>query len=219
MARIKVLVADDHPAFREGVCRALADTDDLEVVASADNGEQAVSLARELAPDVAVVGVSLPPLDGIAAAEQIKEACPDTGVIMISYYTDGSHVLASLRAGALGYLLKTSPLEELISSIRRVRAGETVFDSRVTSNVLRQLALETGKGIGKPKYLHPREIEVLKLVATGKHNSEVAAELHISEHTVHTHLTNIFRKLGVSSRTEAVTCALKKGWLTQSDLP
>jgi len=201
---IKVLVADDHPAFRDGLCRAISGTDDLEVIATADDGEQAVRLAQESVPDVAVISITLPKLDGITVAKQIKAASPKTSIIMVSAYDQGSYIATSLRAGALGYLCKTSPVDELINCIRTVNTGETVFDSRAAGKLLRLLLAEP---IDETKYiekLHDREMEVIKLVAKGMHNRDIATELHISEHTVHSHLTTIFRKLGVNSRTEAV---------------
>lgn len=219
MEKIKVLIADDHPAFREGLCRFLEDEDDIEVVAHATDGEETISLAQELRPDVAVVDVAMPGLSGIEAANQIKEACAATAILMLSAYDYESYVLASLRAGAAGYLLKDTPLFELASAIRMVHRGEAVFNLRATGNILNRLTAGSSQGWSACGELHDREIQVLKLLAKGMSNRDIAGELIISERTVQTHLVNIFKKLGVGSRTEAAMHALKKGWLTLDDLP
>lgn len=219
MDEIKVLVVDDHPAFREGLCRVVADTDDIKVVATSGDSEEAVRLAQKLMPDVVVINVVMPKLSGIEAAKKINVSCPNTGILMVSAHTLGAYVLPALRAGAIGYMLKTSPVDDLISAIRSVRAGETVLDPVVTGKVLHLLATMASEDTKGLEVLHNREFDVLKLVAKGMHNMGIAKELRISDHTVHAHLTNIFAKLGVSSRTEAVLRALKEGWLTFDDLP
>ena len=219
MDEIKVLVVDDHPAFREGLCRAVADTDDIKVVATSGDSEEAIRLAQKLVPDVVVINVVMPKLSGIEVAKKINVSCPNTGILMVSAHTLGAYVLPAWRAGAMGYLLKTSSVDDLISAIRSVRAGETVLDPAVAGKLLRLLATITSEETKGLEVLHHRELDVLKLVAKGMHNIDIAKELHISDHTVHAHLTNIFVKLGVSSRTEAVLRALKEGWLTFNDLP
>ena len=219
MDRIRVLVADDHPAFREGLCRLLEEEEDLEVVARAADGEEALRLAKELLPDVAIIDVAMPEVNGIEAATQIKASCPATAVLMISAYNYQSYILASLRAGAAGYLLKNAPLRELINAVRFVHAGEAVFDLKATSSILRRLVADNAEertGLGR---LQHRELEVLRTAAKGMSNKEIATELVISERTVQTHMVNIFRKMGVSSRIEAVLRALKEGWLSVDDLP
>ena len=132
MDKIKVMVADDHPAFREGLCRLLKDETDLEVVALPEDGEEAVESARKLQPDVAIIDISMPKLNGIEAAKQIRVAAPTTAILMVSAYSYPSYVLAALRAGAAGYLLKNAPLNELISAVRLVHSGEGVFDLKAT---------------------------------------------------------------------------------------
>ena len=219
MKKIKVLVADDHPAFREGLCRLIEEEEDMEVVAMAADGGEAARLAKELLPNVAIIDVAMPVVNGIEAAKQIKESCPATATLMVSAYGYESYILASLEAGAAGYLLKNVSLRDLISAVRSVHAGKGVFDLKATSKILRRLAPEKGeerRGLGE---LHRRELEVLKLAGKGMSNKEIAAELSISERTVQTHLTNIFRKLEVGSRTEAVLHGLKEGWFTLDDLP
>ena len=222
MNKIRVLIADDHPAFLEGVSRAIADTEDIEVICTTNDSKQAIRLVQERAPDVVVINAAMCGQSGIEATKKIKLARPKVGVIIVSAQTHGAYVLPSLRAGALGYILKTSPLDELIGCIRRVRAGETMFDIKATGKILRLLAGVANDGNKETRTLeklHAREMDVLKLIAQGMHNRDVAEKLHISEYTVHTHLTNIFRKLGARSRTGAVLHAVREGWLTFDDLP
>jgi len=215
---IRVVIADDHPAFREGLCRLLEEETDITVAGTAADGEEAVRQVAEHKPDVAVLDVTMPKLNGIEAAKQIHSDSPDTSVLIVSAHDFSSYILAALRAGAAGYILKTAALDEIINAVRLVNAGEGVFDLKAGGRILCRLA--DGK-IEKRAVdlLHPRELEVLKLAAKGMGNKEIAKELVISERTVHSHLINIFRKLEVGSRTEAVLHALKKGWLTLEDLP
>jgi len=219
MEKIRVLIADDHPAFREGLCQLIEHEEDLECVAKPADGEEAVRLAIELLPDVAIIDIAMPGLNGIEAARQIKAARPAIAILMVSAFGYESYVLASLRAGAAGYLLKNTPLRELTNAIRSVHASEAVFDLKAASKILRRLADDKGEKRGGLEELQPRELEVLRLAGKGMSNKEIAGELVLSERTVQTHLVNIFRKLGVGSRTEAVLHALREGWLTLDDLP
>jgi len=219
MSKIRVLVADDHPTFRDGLCRFIEEEDDLEVVAKANNGEETVRLAKELKPDVTIIDVAMPKLNGIEAAKQIKAMYPGVAILMVSAFNYESYMLASLRAGAAGYVVKTAPIGDLINAIRMVNTGEAVFDMKVISNLLSHIATEEGKtrrGLAK---LQSRELEVLKLAAKGMSNNQIATELVISKRTVQTHMVNIFKKLEVGSRTEAVLRALREGWLIPDDLP
>jgi len=216
---IRILIADDHPAFREGLCRLLDEEPDISVVGTAADGEIAVELAGQIKPDVAVLDVTMPKLNGIEATKQIRTLSPGTNVLIVSAHDFSSYVLAALRSGAAGYILKTAALGEIINAVRLVNAGEGVFDLKAGGRILCRLA--DGKIADKRaiELLHPRELEVLKQAAKGMGNKEIAKELVISERTVHSHLINIFRKLEVGSRTEAVLHALKEGWLTLEDLP
>jgi DNA-binding NarL/FixJ family response regulator len=219
MDKIRILIADDHPTFRDGLCRFIAEESDLEIVGKAINGEEAVRLAKELTPDVAILDVAMPKLNGIEAAKQIKAIYPGIAILMISAFKYESYMLASLRAGAAGYVIKTAPIGDIINSIRLVNTGEAVFDMKVVSNLLSRIATEEGrtkKGLAR---LQNRELEVLKLAAKGMSNSQIATELVISKRTVQTHMVNIFKKLEVGSRTEAVLHALREGWLIPDDLP
>ncbi|MEW6142906.1 MAG: response regulator transcription factor [Chloroflexota bacterium] len=216
--RIRMLIADDHPAFRDGLCRLLEDESDIQVVARASDGEEAVRLVKELSPEVAVVDVAMPKLNGIEVTKQIKACCPGTQVLIVSAHNIEAYMLAALRSGAAGYLLKTAPLAEIVNAIRLVHSGGGVFDLKAGSRMMSRLVGQKGES-RTGETLHARELEVLKLVAKGMGNKEIAKNLVISERTVHTHLINIFRKLDVGSRTEAVLYALKEGWLALEDLP
>jgi len=217
MAKIRVMVIDDHPTFREGLTRLLREETDMEIIATLGDGMQALESARDLKPDVAVMDISMPRLNGIEAAKQIREVSPDTAIIMVSAFNYPSYVLACLRAGAVGYLMKDASLYKVISAIRMVHAGDSVFDLNVTGKILRRLA--AGKvEMSRDQELHPREMQVLNLAARGSGNKEIGHQLSISERTVQTHLVNIFRKLQVSSRTEAIIHALKEGWLVLDDI-
>ena len=218
MKKIKVLVADDHPVFRDGLCRLLQDEEDIDVVGLAGDGEEAVQLAEELMPDVAIIDVTMPKVSGIGAARQIKTTCPDTAIIMISAYGYESYMLASFRAGAAGYVLKNAPLQDLLTAVRMANAGQGVFDLKTINKVMQRLDQDDSRVRKASHELQRRELEVLKLAAKGDSNREIAEALVVSERTVQTHMVNIFKKLGVTSRTEAVLRALREGWITLDDL-
>ncbi|MCR4393392.1 MAG: response regulator transcription factor [Dehalococcoidales bacterium] len=217
MEKIRVIIADNHPAFREGLCRLLSDEKEIEVVGQAGDGEEAVNLARELKPDVAIVDVAMPKMSGIEATKHIKESSPETAVLIVSAFNYQTYILASLRAGAAGYLTKDTPIRELITAVRLAHAGDGIIDRNAANNIIRHLISDKNGKKGNLD-LYPREIEVLKLTARGMRNKEIARELNISERTVQAHLSNIFSKLEVDSRTEAVLQALKEGWLDICDL-
>ncbi len=219
MEKIKLMVVDDHPTFRDGLSRLLQEEEDLEVVSTPDSGEQAVELAEKLKPSVIIMDISMPGINGIEATKLIKARCPDVSILMVSAYSYQSYILASLRAGASGYLLKNAPLQELIKAVRLIYSGEGVFDMKITGNLLRNLASDKGEKRKDLEELHPRELEILTIAAKGGSNKEIASRLEISERTVQTHLVNIFRKLRVSSRTDAVLKGLRAGWFTLDDLP
>jgi len=215
---IRVLIADDHPPFSEGLTRLLADEADLEPVGIASDGKEAVRLAGELKPDVVVMDVTMPELNGIEATRRIKADLPNTSVLVLSAYGYYPYALSALDAGAAGYLLKNVPLRELISAIRAVRRGEAVLDSVVAEKVLRSLAKPLDSSPSS-RHLSPREIEVLRLGARGMNNKEIGKQLFVSERTVQSYFTSLFEKFGVGSRLEAVLKALKEGWLTTDDIP
>lgn len=216
--KIRIIIADDHPAFRQGLGQLLAGESDLEVVAAVGDGEEAVKAAKELSPDVVIMDITMPRLNGIEATKLIKEACPNTAVIILSAYGYEPYVLAAIKAGAASYFMKSAHVPALIGAVRAVHSGETVLDSTAARKLFDRIASNSGetsiKGV-----LHRRELEVLSLGARGLSNKEIASKLVISERTVQTHFLNISRKLGVNSRTEAVLRAVREGWITLEDLP
>ena len=218
MKEIKVLVADDHSILREGLCRLLNDEKDIQVAGQAENSEKALELAIKIIPDVAIIDISMPGIDGIELTRQIKEQCPDMAILVVSAYNYEHYIISSLRAGASGYLLKSTPVSELVNSIRLVYAGLSVFNLQSIDSIIKKIDENenvSGKGCGP---IRSRELDVLKLAAQGLSNKEIAAKLYLSTRTVETHMVNIFRKIDVGSRTEAVLYALKKGWISADNV-
>jgi NarL family two-component system response regulator LiaR len=220
LEKIKILIADDHAFVREGTRRILEQEPDLEVIAEAGNGEEAVALASDLKPDVAIIDVAMPKLDGIEATRRIKALCPAVAVLVLSAYDDDQFVFGLLEAGAAGYLLKSVRGHEIVDAIRAVDAGESVLHPSVARKVLNRFASVSSRVQRKKplELLTEREMEVLKLVTKGLSNKDIADGLSLSIRTVQGHLANIFNKLRVSSRTEAVVHALKEGWVTLDDI-
>jgi DNA-binding NarL/FixJ family response regulator len=214
---IKVLIADDHPPFAEGLLRLLKEQTDLEPVGIAIDGEEAVRLAMSLNPDVVVMDISMPKMNGIKATKKIKNSRPNTAILMLSAYGYDPYVSAALEAGAGGYLLKNVPLRQLLDAIRALCVGETVIDQAIAAKLLRSISRSAGNNHVSHD-LTNRELEVLRLGARGMSNSEIGKNLSISERTVQSNFTNIFSKLGVGSRIEAIVRSLKDGYLSQDDL-
>lgn len=212
---IRVVLADDHAVVRKGIREFLEAEPDITVVAEAIDGEQAVALVAEHRPDVAVLDIQMPQVGGVEATRRIKAEYPEVRVLILSAYDDDPYVFALLQAGASGYVLKTADSAELVQAVRAVHRGESALDPSVTLRMMQQLA--TGRPLGTPttiEALTEREIEVLRLVAQGLTNKAIGQSLGISDRTVQGHLANIYGKLNVGSRTEAVTEALKQGWIT-----
>ena len=220
METIRILIADDHAFVREGTRRILEQEPDLEVVAEAGDGEETVKLACDLKPDVALVDVAMPRIDGIEATRRIKALCPAVAVLVLSAYDDDQFVFGLLEAGAAGYLLKSVRGQEIVNAIRAVHGGESVLHPSVARKVLNRFAGVSGKPRDRKSLdlLTEREMEVLKMVTKGLSNKDIAEGLCLSVRTVQGHLANIFNKLRVSSRTEAVVHALKEGWVTLDDV-
>lgn len=221
MDKIKVLIADDHAVVREGTRQILEQEKDMEVVGEASDGEEAVRLSGSLKPNVAIIDIEMPRMDGIEATKQIKALYPNITVLILSAYDDDQFVFSLLEAGAAGYLLKSVRGKELIDAVRAVYAGESVLHPAIARKVLNRF-VPAGGGARKQKptaILSEREMEVLKLATRGLSNQEIADELSLSLRTVQAHLGHIFNKLQVSSRTEAVVHALKEGWVTLEDIP
>jgi DNA-binding NarL/FixJ family response regulator len=221
MDRISILLAEDHKVVREGTRRLLESQSDFEIVGEASDGVEAVDLAKKLRPEMVIMDVSMPRLNGIEATRQIKAIYPNMAVLVLTGYDDDEYVFALLEAGAAGYLLKESSGEELIDAIRQVMTGEPVLHPKIMKKVLNRLRApgdeQTAQTPGE--VLSDREMEVLRLAAKGMSNMEIADSLTLSVRTVQTHLRSIFNKLGVGSRSEAIVYGLKKGWLTLEELP
>lgn len=219
MKKIRVLIADDHPVVREGTRRLLESESDIEVVGEASDGEEAVSQAARLQPDVAIIDIAMPRLNGIEATKQIKALLPATAVLILTAYDNDQYIIALLEAGAAGYLLKDARGHELVEGIRSVHSGESVLHPVIARKVLRRFvpsAQETKEGT--LELLSERELQVLKLAAKGMSNKDIAEKLYLSVRTVQAHLSNIFNKLQVGSRTEAILHGLKEGWFSLEDI-
>jgi NarL family two-component system response regulator LiaR len=216
MEKIRVLLAEDHIVVREGTRELLRREQDMEVVGEAGDGEEAIELATKLQPDVVVMDIAMPKVNGIEATKRIKELYPSTAVLILTAYDNEQYIFALLEAGAAGYLLKNVRRSELIDAVRAVYAGESVLHPVVAHKVLQRFRGGGGAGgdQGGRDILSEREMEVLRLASKGISNKDIAKELVLSVRTVQAHLSNIFNKLGVGSRTEAVLYALRRGWLS-----
>ena len=215
--RIRVLLADDHALVREGTRRLLESENDVEVVAEASNGEEAVAIAQHLHPDVAIMDIAMPGMGGIEATRIIKAHCPETAILVLSAYDDEPYLVALLEAGAAGFLLKNVHGQELINAVRAVARGESVLQPSLTEKIMRRLSVRTQATPRTTDLLSEREFDVLRLAARGLPNKEIARRLGLSIRTVHSHLANIFAKMQVGSRTEAVLLALREGIISLED--
>jgi DNA-binding NarL/FixJ family response regulator len=207
MEHIRLIIADDHPVVRTGLQGMLASQPDLEVVGEATTGAEAVALAIRLCPDVVLMDLRMPEMDGVAAIAEIRAQRPETHVLVLTTYDTDADILRAVEAGATGYLLKDAPREELFRAIRAAARGEAVLAPVVAARLMGRMRAPAEES------LSAREIEVLELVARGASNKQIARQLHISEATVKSHLIHIFGKLGVADRTAAVTTALQRGIL------
>ena len=223
MDKIEVMLVEDHVLVREGTKELLDREEDISVVAEAGDGEEAIWLANARHLDVIVMDIAMPKMDGLEATKRIKAINPGASILVLTAYDDDEYIFAFLEAGAAGYLLKDASTEDLIKGIRAVHAGESVLHPIVTRKVIdyfarrtaEQRADEQKKGIlGR---LTERELEVLKLAAKGMTNREIAGKLYISPRTVQVHMSNIFGRLEVGSRTEAILYAVREGWLSLED--
>jgi DNA-binding NarL/FixJ family response regulator len=209
---ITVLLADDHEIVRQGTRVALEELSDLKVVAEARDGEEALRLTVLHRPAVVLMDVSMPRLNGVEATRRIKLECPSTAVLVLTAYDDDAYIFPLIEAGAAGYLLKNARVGEIVRAVRAVAAGENVLAPEVAGRLVRRV--RGTRDADKQVPLSERELEVLKLAARGFTNAQIARELVLSPRTVQAHLANIFAKMDVGSRTEAVTAALRQGWIT-----
>jgi NarL family two-component system response regulator LiaR len=218
--KIAILLADDHPLLLQALKGLLEKEDDFEIVAEAGDGEEATRLATELKPDVVIMDISMPRLDGLKATRRIKEAYPEIAVLALTVHNDDQSILEILQAGAAGYLVKSIFGEELVQAIRAVATGDMVLSPSIGQRLLKQAARYPTKPVlleGGEK-LSTRELEILKLTAKGMMNKDIALSLGLELRTVKGYLSNIFSKLRVGSRTEAVITGLRSGYLSLDDI-
>ncbi|MEU8226075.1 response regulator transcription factor [Kribbella sp. NPDC048915] len=207
---IQVLVVDDHPVVRSGLSGMLAVTDDIRVVGEAGDGSEALALVESTRPDVVLMDLRMPRMDGVAATEAIVSGYPSTRVLVLTTYDTDTEILRAVEAGAAGYLLKDTPHADLLNGIRAAARGETVLAPPVAARLMSRLRTPAPPAAAQPS---PRELEVLAAVARGLSNAEIGRELFIGEATVKTHLQRLFAKLDVDDRTRAVTVAIERGLL------
>jgi NarL family two-component system response regulator LiaR len=220
MSNISIVLGEDHLITRQGIRRLLEDEKGLSIVGEASNGEEVVQLVTELKPDVVVMDIAMPKLNGIEATRQIKLIYPRTGVLILSAYDDDEYVFALLKAGAAGYLLKSVSGDELVQAIKAIHNGEPVLDPAIAKKVMNYFKLPDKVPLmdEESEHLSDRELDIIKLAARGLTNKDIADRLHLSYRTIEGHMRDVFNKLGVGSRTEAVLYGLKKGWFTLEEL-
>jgi DNA-binding NarL/FixJ family response regulator len=212
-AKIRILVADDHPMLREGLVAVLSTQPDFDVAGEAADGSEVVRLAKRLEPDVILLDLEMPEVDGVAALERLREAGTKARAIVFTAYDTDERILRSLRAGARGYLLKGASRGEIFDAIRTVHSGGSLLQPGVTTRLLEHMSRERTQ----PEPLTPRELEVLGLISQGLHNSEIAERLFVTERTVKFHVSSILAKLGADNRTEAVALATRQGLIRMPD--
>jgi DNA-binding NarL/FixJ family response regulator len=228
MHRITVMLVDDHPVFRQGLRRVLEGEDDLDVIVEVEDGLEALRLARQLVPDVMLLDINLPRMNGLQVARALKDALLDINIIMLTAYHDDQQVFHAIRAGASAYFPKDVSPRRLIEAIRLVYQGSYVVEDRVLEKAqVGAWLLEQFEGADADANdelssllvpLSPREMEILQQIAQGKSNKEIAYDLGISRQTVKNHMTSILRKLAVNDRTQAAIYALRRGWIRLQDI-
>jgi len=216
LSPIRVLIADDHRLFRQGLCHLFDGCENIVVVGEAENGEQAVHLARRLKPDVVLMDIQMPILDGVQATHIITESNPAVRVIILTMYRQDQYVFEAIKAGACGYLLKDIDEHELVEAIQAVHRGEALVDPSLAARLLDEFRrLSSVSNTAEPiETLTEGEMQVLRLVAQGEDNKTIAERLCLSERTVANRLSEIYNKLHVNSRTQAALVALRRGWVS-----
>lgn len=226
MAKTSIMLVDDHPLFRQGLRRVLEAEEDLEVIMEVADGEEALRLAKQLAPKVVIMDINLPHMNGLQVTRELKQAVPEIAVIMLTAYHDDEQIFHSIRAGAAAYFPKDITPRRLVEAIRQVSKGNYVVDDEVLNKpevatwLLQQfdkVAYVDGMPNEMFAPLSPREMEILQHIARGQSNKEVAYELGISRQTVKNHMTSILRKLAVNDRTQAALYAVRRGWIRLHD--
>src|SRR5215213_1662992 len=212
MSKLRIMLADDHETVREGLKMIVNAQDDMEVVGFAGDGREAVARAQELLPDVLVMDISMPKLNGLKATEKIKEVCPHVKVLTLSRHADDGYIRELLGAGACAYVLKQSAPSELIHAIRAVAAGGKYIDPKLVGKVMNNYIVRPARGEAKTS-LTDRESEILRFIALGYSNKEIAARLSLSVKTVEVHKANAMRRLNITSRIDLVRYAIFQGWL------
>ncbi|HZS10462.1 MAG TPA: response regulator transcription factor [Blastocatellia bacterium] len=214
MNKLRIFLAEDHDMIREGLKMIINSQPDMECIGEASNGRAAVKRVVELLPDVTVMDISMPELNGLQATERIKQSCPQVKVLTLTRHRDDGYLQQLLRAGASGYVLKQSASTELIRAIRAVASGKIYLDPAITEQVVgNYVGRSVGKGPALQSEPSERENEVLRMIAWGYSNKEIAARLSLSVKTVEVHKANVMRKLGMRSRIDIVRYALLQGWL------
>jgi DNA-binding NarL/FixJ family response regulator len=206
-----VAIVDDQPLFTSGLGRIVAVQEDMEVVGEAHNGEEAVELCRELTPDVVLMDISMPVMDGVAATRKIRDLVPSTRILILTVHADDVHVFRGIRAGARGYLLKDCTPEDLARAIRTVYAGDTIMAPDIARKMLAAFEHISSQNAGLTPKLTEREMQVITALAQGKSNKQIAHDLGISEKTVRNHASNLYKKLHLYDRTQAVLYAIREG--------
>lgn len=206
---IRILIVDDHTVVRDGLNALLSAEPGMDVVGTAGDGEEAIRLTGELKPDIILLDLVMPHMDGVQATRHIKQDHPDSRILILTSFGEDHQVYAAIKAGAMGYLMKDTSSDELIRAIRDTFAGKPVMQPDIAQKLMREIQSQDESG--PPESLTEREIEILQHLAKGKSNQQIADDLYLSERTVRTHITNILGKLGLSNRTQAVLFALREG--------
>jgi DNA-binding NarL/FixJ family response regulator len=208
---VKILIADDHHVVRRGLVFFLKTQKDIEVIGEAKNGQEAVEMTKKLSPDIVLMDLDMPVMDGIEATKQIKAAMPEMRIMILTSFSDQDHVIPAIEAGASGYQLKDIEPDELVRSIKRILAGENQLHPKATTHLLSHLSNKNRVAKSPTDELTKRELEVLLEIAKGKSNKEIASALYITEKTVKTHVSNVLAKLDLQDRTQAALFAVKNG--------